>query len=117
MISFTCCFIALVVGYFVYGKFIEKIAGVDPKRVTPAFTKQDGVDFLPLPTWKIFMIQFLNIAGTFFAILPEIPPVPAPAACCEFVVVTIPVKRQSCIYIVSVLFPLASNIPTKPPFL
>ena len=45
MISFTCCFIALVVGYFVYGKFIEKIAGVDPKRVTPAFTKQDGVDF------------------------------------------------------------------------
>lgn len=63
MISFTCCFIALVVGYFVYGKFIEKIAGVDPKRVTPAFTKQDGVDFLPLPTWKIFMIQFLNIAG------------------------------------------------------
>mgnify|MGYP004444487799 CR=1 FL=1 len=63
MISFTCCFIALVVGYFVYGKFIEKIAGVDPKRVTPAFTKQDGVDFLPLPTLKIFMIQFLNIAG------------------------------------------------------
>lgn len=63
MISFTCCFIALVVGYFVYGKFIEKIAGVDPKRVTPAFTKQDGVDFLSLPTWKIFMIQFLNIAG------------------------------------------------------
>ena len=55
MISFTCCFIALVVGYFVYGKFIEKIAGVDPKRVTPAFTKQDGVDFLPLPTWKIFV--------------------------------------------------------------
>ena len=63
MISFTCCFLALVVGYFVYGKFIEKIAGVDLKRVTPAFTKQDGVDFLPLPTWKIFMIQFLNIAG------------------------------------------------------
>lgn len=63
MISFTCCFIALIVGYFVYGKFIEKIAGIDPKRLTPAYAKQDGVDYLPLPTWKIFMIQFLNIAG------------------------------------------------------
>ncbi len=63
MITFTCCFIALVVGYFVYGKFIEKIVGIDPKRLTPAFTKQDGVDYIPLPTWKIFMIQFLNIAG------------------------------------------------------
>lgn len=63
MISFTCCLLALVAGYFAYGKFIEKIAGIDPGRVTPAFARQDGVDFLPLPTWKIFMIQFLNIAG------------------------------------------------------
>lgn len=55
--------LALIVGYFTYGKFVERIFGIDPKRVTPAFTKQDGVDYIPMPTWKIFMIQFLNIAG------------------------------------------------------
>ena len=63
MITFTCCLIALIVGYFTYGEFVERVFGVDPSRVTPAFTKQDGVDYIPLPTWKIFMIQFLNIAG------------------------------------------------------
>ena len=63
MITFTCCLIALIVGYFTYGKFVEQVFGVDPSRATPAFTKQDGVDYIPLPTWKIFMIQFLNIAG------------------------------------------------------
>ncbi len=63
MITFTCCLIVLIVGYFTYGKFVERVFGVDPSRVTPAFTKQDGVDYIPLPTWKIFMIQFLNIAG------------------------------------------------------
>ncbi len=63
MITFTCCLLALIVGYFTYGKFVERIFGIDPKRVTPAFTKQDGVDYIPMPTWKIFMIQFLNIAG------------------------------------------------------
>ena len=63
MITFTCCFLALIVGYFVYGKFVERVFGIDPARVTPAFTKQDGVDYIPMPTWKIFMIQFLNIAG------------------------------------------------------
>lgn len=63
MITFTCCLLALIVGYFTYGRFVERIVGVDPQRTTPAFTKQDGVDYMPLPTWKIFMIQFLNIAG------------------------------------------------------
>lgn len=63
MISFISCLIALIAGYFVYGKFIEKMFGVDPDRPTPAYTKEDGVDFIPLPSWKIFMIQFLNIAG------------------------------------------------------
>ena len=43
MITFTCCLIALIVGYFTYGKFVERVFGVDPSRVTPAFTKQDGV--------------------------------------------------------------------------
>lgn len=63
MISFSICLVLLIAGYFVYGKFIEKMFGVDANRVTPAYTKQDGVDYIPMPTWKIFMIQFLNIAG------------------------------------------------------
>jgi len=63
MISFILCLIALVVGYFVYGTIVEKIFGIDKKRQTPAYSKQDGVDFIPMPTWKVFMIQFLNIAG------------------------------------------------------
>ena len=62
MITFTLCLLALVAGYFVYGRFVERIFGPDDRK-TPALTKADGVDYIPLPTWKIFMIQFLNIAG------------------------------------------------------
>lgn len=54
---------ALVIGYFVYGRIVERIFGPDG-RPTPAVAKADGVDYVVLPTWKIFMIQFLNIAGT-----------------------------------------------------
>ncbi len=50
-------------GYFIYGKYISRMFGVDEKRATPAVTKNDGVDYIEMPTWKIFMIQFLNIAG------------------------------------------------------
>lgn len=64
MISFLFCIIALVLGYTLYGKFVDKVFGSDPKRPTPAVEKADGVDFIPMPTWKVFMIQFLNIAGT-----------------------------------------------------
>ncbi len=63
MYSFSICLLVLVVGYFVYGRFIERIFEPDIKRATPAMTQTDGIDYLPLPTWKIFMIQFLNIAG------------------------------------------------------
>lgn len=63
MISFTICLSILIAGYFVYGRYVERIFGPDPGRKTPALTKADGVDYIPLPTWKIFMIQFLNIAG------------------------------------------------------
>ena len=63
MISFTICLLTLIVGYFVYGRYVERVFGPDFKRQTPALTKADGVDYIPLPTWKIFMIQFLNIAG------------------------------------------------------
>lgn len=63
MITFICCLIALVAGYFIYGKFIERIFGIDPSKETPAYSLRDGVDYIPMPSWKVFMIQFLNIAG------------------------------------------------------
>ncbi len=63
MVSFVLSLIALVVGYLLYGRFVEKVFGPD-SRPTPAVAKADGVDFIVLPPWKIFMIQFLNIAGT-----------------------------------------------------
>ncbi|MFA8298972.1 MAG: carbon starvation protein A [Hyphomicrobiales bacterium] len=63
MISFLTAIVALIAGYFVYGVIVEKIFGADPKRPTPAITKADGVDFVPMPIRKIFLIQFLNIAG------------------------------------------------------
>ncbi|MDR1083853.1 MAG: carbon starvation protein A [Deltaproteobacteria bacterium] len=54
---------ALVVGYIVYGKITERLFVPDPNRSTPALAMQDGVDYVPLPNWKIFLIQLLNIAG------------------------------------------------------
>ena len=63
MISFTLSLLALIVGYLVYGKFVERVFGPDD-RPTPAVSKADGIDYVVLPGWKIFMIQFLNIAGT-----------------------------------------------------
>ncbi|WKB80522.1 carbon starvation CstA family protein [Cellulophaga lytica] len=63
MISLLICVVILVVGYFVYGTYVEKQFGIDTNRKTPAITKQDGVDFVPLKLGKIFLIQFLNIAG------------------------------------------------------
>ena len=64
MFSFLISIAALVLGYLFYGKLVEKVFGADPARVTPAISKQDGVDFVPMPSWKVYMIQFLNIAGT-----------------------------------------------------
>ena len=71
MVSFVISLVALVLGYLLYGKFVAHVFGPDD-RPTPAVTKADGVDFMVLPSWKIFMIQFLNIAGTgpiFYAIM------------------------------------------------
>ena len=64
MISFLISILALVAGYFLYGKVVDRLFGPDPNRATPALTRADGVDFIALPTWRVFMIQFLNIAGT-----------------------------------------------------
>lgn len=63
MITFLVALAALIAGYFLYGALVDRIFGVDASRPTPAITKADGVDFIPLPSWRIFLIQFLNIAG------------------------------------------------------
>ena len=64
MLSFLLSILALVLGYILYGALVDRIFGPDPSRKTPAITKADGVDYIALPTWKVYMIQFLNIAGT-----------------------------------------------------
>ena len=63
MISFILSLAALILGYILYGRLVEKVFAPDD-RPTPAIAKADGVDYVVLPTWKVFMIQFLNIAGT-----------------------------------------------------
>ncbi|MCR5183691.1 MAG: hypothetical protein K6B46_03215 [Opitutales bacterium] len=63
MVTYTCGILFLIAGYFTYGKFIEKFFGIDPRRETPVKRLADGVDFLPMPLWKMLMIQLLNIAG------------------------------------------------------
>ncbi len=64
MISFLISIVALILGYLIYGRIVDRAFGPDPRRKTPAIEMQDGVDYIPLPTWKVYMIQFLNIAGT-----------------------------------------------------
>lgn len=63
MITFTVSLVLLILGYLVYGRLVEKIFGADKTRQTPATTMADGVDYIPMKPWRIFMIQFLNIAG------------------------------------------------------
>ncbi len=63
MITFVLSLFALVIGYFIYGRIVERIFSPDD-RPTPAVSMADGVDYVVLPGWKVFMIQFLNIAGT-----------------------------------------------------
>ncbi len=63
MITFIIAVIALLSGWLFYSRIVEKIAGVDKNRQTPAYKLQDGVDYIPMPWWRIFLIQFLNIAG------------------------------------------------------
>ncbi|MCH5214865.1 MAG: carbon starvation protein A [Muribaculaceae bacterium] len=63
MLSFSIALVVLIAGYFIYGKVVERVFGADYSRPTPVQTMADGVDYVPLPSWKIFLIQFLNIAG------------------------------------------------------
>lgn len=64
MITLLISMALLVLGYIFYGSLCDKVYSPDAKALTPAYAKQDGIDFMPMPTWKVFMIQFLNIAGT-----------------------------------------------------
>ena len=63
MITFIICVALLLVGYLLYGKYVTKVFGPDDRQ-TPAYAMEDGVDYVPMPTWKVFLIQLLNIAGT-----------------------------------------------------
>lgn len=63
MTLFLISLAVLVGGYFLYGLLMEKVVGLDSRRPMPALTKTDGIDYVPLPAWKVFLIQFLNIAG------------------------------------------------------
>ena len=62
MITFCASIIILFLGYKIYGTFLDKKFGSDD-RTTPAFIKNDGIDFVPMKTWKVLLIQLLNIAG------------------------------------------------------
>ncbi len=64
MLTFSLALVALLLGYVIYGAVVERVFGIEPERQTPCYTKNDGVDYTPMSTWRVFLIQFLNIAGT-----------------------------------------------------
>ena len=63
MITFLVSIVLLVLGYVFYGRLVEKVFGANPSNQVPAKTMADGVDYVEMPTWKVFLVQFLNIAG------------------------------------------------------
>lgn len=63
MITFLVSIGLLILGYLIYGRYLEKVFGANRKFQTPAYALQDGVDYIPMKTYKVFLIQFLNIAG------------------------------------------------------
>ena len=63
MLIFFSAVACLLLGYLIYSRIVEKIFGADEKAITPAISKCDNVDFIVLPKWRVFLIQFLNIAG------------------------------------------------------
>ena len=56
MYSFLLSIVALVVGYVIYGKITERVFGIDENRKTPALLNPDGVDYVPMPWWRVFLI-------------------------------------------------------------
>ncbi len=63
MITFLICLAVLVTAYFTYGRYLERVCGIDEKNPVPSRTMYDGVDYIPMPRWRVFLIQLLNIAG------------------------------------------------------
>lgn len=63
MTSFIIALVALVLGYAIYGRIVERIFHIHPEQATPAVTLADGIDYVPMKPWRIYLIQFLNIAG------------------------------------------------------
>lgn len=63
MLTLSISIILLVIGYFVYSRVCERIFDISGDKPTPAITRNDGVDFVPMPRWRVFMVQFINIAG------------------------------------------------------
>ena len=64
MVVFLCCLALLVTAYFTYGKYLDKVCRIDGKAEVPSSKLYDGVDYVPMPRWRTFLIQLLNIAGT-----------------------------------------------------
>ena len=55
MYTFILSLLLLIGGYFIYGRYVTRVFGIDTQRKTPAYLNNDGVDFIPMPTWKLFM--------------------------------------------------------------
>lgn len=64
MVTFLSCLTVLIASYFLYGKFLDRLTSIDGDAEVPSQRLYDGVDYMPLPRWRIFLIQLLNIAGT-----------------------------------------------------
>lgn len=63
MITFLICLALLVGAYFGYGAYLDRVCKIDAKAAVPSATLYDGVDYIPMPRWRTFLIQLLNIAG------------------------------------------------------
>lgn len=64
MLTFSVSLFCLLLGYLLYGAVVERVIKPSAETKMPCYEKQDGVDFIPMPAWRVFLIQFLNIAGT-----------------------------------------------------
>ena len=63
MTTFLCCFVILIVAYFGYGKYLERVCKIDANAAVPSKELYDGVDYVPMAQWRVFLVQLLNIAG------------------------------------------------------
>ena len=79
---FIIAALGLIVGYYIYGKIVEKVFEPNPERKTPAIELNDGVDYVTMPRWKLWLIQLLNIAGVGPVFGPSWAPSTAPPPYC-----------------------------------